>query len=218
MAKKDLRATAIELRRKGKSYSQIKEAIPVSKSTLSVWLKDMPLSKQKIKELRDSNPQRIERFRNTMLLKKEERLLKSYIFAKKQIRKLSKREIILAGIFLYFGEGSKTTKATTALTNTNPWALKFFIKWLHCHDVDPTRIKVKLHLYSDMDVEKQLNYWSKILSLPKKQFRKPYIKKSFKTDITYKGQYGQGTCTVLYEDVNLFNLTSMYMKYIQDTV
>lgn len=37
---------AITLRKKGMSYSQIKTEIGISKSTLSGWLSDMPLSKK----------------------------------------------------------------------------------------------------------------------------------------------------------------------------
>lgn len=41
---------AINLRKKGYSYSQIKEELGTSKSTLSAWLCDMPLSKERIKK------------------------------------------------------------------------------------------------------------------------------------------------------------------------
>jgi hypothetical protein len=50
-----------------------------------------------------------------------------------------------------------------------------------------------LHLYDDMNIDEIIDYWSNILSIPKKQFAKPYIKSSKKTSIDYKG-YGHGTC------------------------
>ena len=63
---------AIKMRLKGASYSQIKEKMGISKSTLSGWLADYPLSNKRIKELRDLNPRRIENFRNTMRMKKRQ--------------------------------------------------------------------------------------------------------------------------------------------------
>ena len=73
MAKKLERRKAIILRKQGKSYSQIKKVIKVSKGTLSCWLRDYPLSKQRIIELCNRNEQRIEKFRQTMRKKKEKR-------------------------------------------------------------------------------------------------------------------------------------------------
>lgn len=216
MAKNFLKQKALELRKSGASYSEIKQKVKVSKSTLSLWLSNMPLSKERISELRDNNPARIERYRNTMRLKREKRMSETLELVGAQIDRLSARDLLVGGIFLYMGEGSKTTKGTTALTNTNPHILKLFIKWLYLHNVPTSAIKVQLHLYSDMDSEKQILFWSTILEIPKSQFRKPHIKTSTAHSISYKNKFGQGTCTVLYEDVKLYEMTMMYLKYIQE--
>ena len=85
MARKLDKQKAISLRNKGYSYNQIKEKIKVSKGTLSGWLSDMPLSEERIRELRDFNPQRIERYRNTMKIKKDTRLREVYKKVSKDI-------------------------------------------------------------------------------------------------------------------------------------
>ena len=41
--KKKEKAAAIRLRKKGLSYKEILEQVPVAKSTLSLWLRDIPL-------------------------------------------------------------------------------------------------------------------------------------------------------------------------------
>lgn len=215
MAKKILKEKVLQLRKKGMSYSEIKSIVDVSKSTLSLWLRDMPLSEEKIKKLRDNSLKRIERYKVTMCKKREEKIEKFYKDAKIKIGKISKRDLFIGGIFLYMGEGSKTTKGTTALTNTNPFILKLFIQWLYLCNVKKEKIKVQLHLYSDMNIEKQITYWSDELSLSKKQFRKPHIKITTKTSVSYKGQFGQGTCTILYENAELHLLMLMYLKHIQ---
>lgn len=214
MAQKKLQQKVMRLRSKGMSYSQIKKKVKISKSTLSVWLKDHPLSEERIRELRDNNPKRIERFRNTMAIKKAQRLSMAYKKASADIGRINKRDLLIAGFFLYWGEGSKTTVATSALTNTNPTTLLFFIKWLRLFSVKRSDLRVKLHLYSDMDIEKTKDWWSKKLRIPLSQFRKPYIKKTIQSNAVYKGYFKQGTCSVIYEDVVLLNYILMGLKYL----
>jgi len=72
--------------------------------------------------------------------------------------------------------------------------LKFALYWLiYALEIPKAKIEVFLHLYNDMDVKKEMGYWSKELKMPLKQFAKPYIKKSFREKLTHKG-FGHGTC------------------------
>lgn len=204
------------MRKQGMSYSQIKEKLGVNKSTLSGWLYNMPLSPKRIRELRADSPARIERFRNTMRLKKERALFESYKEVSKKIKQLSPRELLLSGFFLYWAEGTKTSKTSICLTNTNPKMLLFYIKWLDMLGVDKKELKVKLHLYSDMDIKKQEKYWSIKLSIPLTQFRKSYIKNTKLSSVTYSNGFGQGTCSVIVEGVDLYRKVMMGIKYIED--
>jgi transposase len=95
------REEAIKLRLQGLSYGAIREKVPVSKSTMSYWLREFPLSRERINELRAKSPARIEKFRNTMQRKRKERLEKVYQQVAKKINKMNEREIFLAGLFLY---------------------------------------------------------------------------------------------------------------------
>ncbi|TMK81614.1 MAG: hypothetical protein E6G46_07395, partial [Actinobacteria bacterium] len=45
-AKDDLRVVARRMRKEGRSYREIRAEVPVSKSTLSLWLKDVPISEE----------------------------------------------------------------------------------------------------------------------------------------------------------------------------
>ena len=112
---------AVQLRLKGWSYSQIKDKLGIGKGTLSGWLEKYPLSASRIRELRDLNPRRIENFRNTMLLKREKHLNEIYQLMRVKIGRLSKRELLIAGIFLYWGEGTKSGRASVCVSNTDPF-------------------------------------------------------------------------------------------------
>lgn len=217
MARKKDKQKAIAMRKKGMSYSQIKEKLGISKSTLSGWLYNMPLSEKRIRELRADNPVRIERYRNTMRAKKEARLKEVYKKVSKDIGNLSKRDLFLAGLFLYWAEGSKTTRGTVGLTNTNPTMLKFYINWLKLFGYSKKDFSVHLHLYSDMNIKRQEKYWSRELDIPLSQFRKSYIKKTLLTSITYHNGFGQGTCTVMILNARFYEKVLMGLKYIQDS-
>ena len=174
MARRKDKEKAIKLRLKGLSYSQIKEKMGLSKSTLSNWLSSYSLSEERIRELRDWNPRKIERCRNTKAENRRKRLEKVYGNVSKKIARLSKRDLFIAGIFLYWGEGSKSEKTTTGLSNTDPSMLIFFLKWLRSMKVDLKKATVTLHLYSDMNCRKETNFWKKILKLPSVCFKKFY--------------------------------------------
>ena len=208
---------ALFLRKQGKSYSQIKKNLGISKSTLSYWLRDYPLSKQRIKELRDNNEQRIEKFRETMRKKKERRLFRVYEEQKKIIFPFTQRDFFIAGLFLYWGEGGKTRFSNISISNTDPSVLKFFINWLiKIFRISKKKLKISLHLYKDMDIEKEMKFWSQCLDIPISQFYKPYIKKTKKSNINHKGGFGHGTCNVELSGTIFSDKTLMGLKVISD--
>ena len=215
MSKNIEKQKALQLRKKGLSYSQIKKIVRVSKSTLNNWLSDYPLSKERISELRGNNPIRIERFRNTMRMKKEVEENKYFEIVKSEIGKLSKREVIISGLFLYWGEGTKAASCTTAISNTDPDLVRFYIKWLNALGIDTGKLAVRLHLYKGMNIDNEVQYWSEYLNVPKSCFRKPYIKRSSLSDITYVNGYKHGTCNVLYYGKDLYLYVKSSLKYLR---
>ena len=218
MARKEDKQKALAMRKRGMSYSQIKEKLNVSKSTLSGWLADFPLSEKRIRELRADSPIRIERYRNTMRAKRQAKNQIAYENIAKRIGTISDREFLIAGLFLYWAEGSKTKTFSIGLTNTNPTMLVLFIRWLRFFNVPKSKLKVHIHLYSDMNIKKQIKFWSKTINIPISQFRKPYIKKTTLSSITYTNGFGQGTCSVILDDVNICAEVMMGIQYIQDVL
>ncbi len=200
------------------SYSELKKKFGVSKSTLSGWLKAFPLSEERINQLRANSPKRIERYRNTMKKKDDAKKELAYQKISEMLGSFSKREMLIAGLFLYWAEGGKTRSASIDLTNTNPDMLIFFIKWLKLFGIDKSLLKAKIHIYSDMDAGKQIDFWSRKLGLKKSQFYKPYVKKSKFSSITYKNGFGQGTCCVTASGREIADLVLMGIKYISTSI
>ncbi len=213
MARRADKEKALKLRALGWSYSQIKAELGVSKSTLSVWLVDFPLSEERIRELRDHSHIRIEKSRVTKALKREARLDSAYKKVSKSIGKLTQKEIEMCGLFLYWAEGTKAAKGVVGFSNTDPAMIKFFLKFLRVKGVLIERVKVRLQLYKDMNEDQEENFWMNELGIPKNNFQKNRIKNSNLLDITYKRGFGHGTCTLIVYDINLYDELMMGIKY-----
>ncbi|MFH1968643.1 MAG: helix-turn-helix domain-containing protein [bacterium] len=217
MARFKDREKALALRKQEMSYSQIKAILGVGKGTLSAWLKDYPLSREKINQLSWKNEKRIERYRETRRQTKEKRLKEFYLKEKKEIFPLNKRDFFIAGLFLYWGEGSKILSKEVSVSNTDPSMVNFFIDWAVNHlKIPREKIRIALHLYNDMDINKEIKFWSNKLNIPKNQFSKPYIKQSSIKAINYKRGFGHGTCNARINDARLSEKVLMGIKSISD--
>lgn len=195
MARKKDKNQAIKLRKLGKSYSQIKAELGVSKSTLSLWLRDLPLPEKRLRELRDFNQVRIEKTRSTKLQTRKKRLQDVFEKVSNDIGYISERELLIAGFFLYWAEGGKTKTYSVTLSNTDPQMIRVFIAWIKLLGGPIEKMYIRLHLYSDMSEDKEVNYWSKQIGVTKNHFRKSYIKKSKLSDLSYVSR-GHGTCNI----------------------
>ena|SRR3989344_5241088 len=220
MTRLNERRQAIELRLQGKTYTEIKNTLRIPKSTLSGWLSNYSLTKNQLDLLKKNIDYRkqiaIEKTIETKRKKRKKNLDKVYFESKRKWIPLNKNELAIAGLFLYWGEGNKRIDGQVALNNTDPAVVKFTLFWLNkILNVPSERIKVSLHLYKDMNIKKELNFWSKELKIPLMQFIKPYIKNSNRKDIDQKG-YGHGTCGFLVNNVRLKERIIMEIKAIAD--
>ena len=195
MALRIQKDAAIKLRKQGKSYSQIKAELGVSKSTLSGWLSGMPLSASAITFLQ-KDAAVIEKIRLTKLKNRTSRLQEVSKKVSEDMGIITSRELFIAGFFLYWAEGGKTTPYVISLSNTDPEMIVTYIRWLTLLKVPKEKIIVRLQLYADMNVQKEIKYWVKSIGVSEKNFKKPYIKKSNLSDLTYISR-GHGTCNVM---------------------
>ena len=197
------RRRAVELRLKGLSYSEIKMQVRASNGVLSYWLKGYPLTKEQKVRLEGKR-----RFKSKNLEsdEKEEgvKIIRNVSGVQKQIGKITDRDLFVAGAFLYWGEGQKVT-GSVSVSNTDPNILKFCLLWLEkcfgVHRRNP-RLRIYLHLYSDMKVDEEIRYWKKVLDVDRTQFNKPYIKLSTRSSLDYKS-FGHGTCRMQLSDVKI---------------
>lgn len=201
------RQKAIELRTEEElSYGEIARRLKVPKSTLSYWLRDFPLSEEKILELRRRGWERgeasRERFRNTMRQKKEEKMRQIYERYKKKLVNLSQDALFVAGLMLYVGEGDKKNYARVGLVNTDHRVVRFFANWMtRFLNIPRTKIRAQLNLYSSMNIEKEKRFWKRELEFHNYQFYKPTIRELQESSFSYKESYRHGTCGIYFNSV-----------------
>ena len=199
MAKYDLRIRARKLRAKGESVKVIAKTLGVSKSTVSLWVRDIILSVEQLEKLkhRSIKGRELGRLKGA-LVQKERSLLKlenSKNEAIKKIGPLNKRELLLVGAALYWAEGSKKHGRRVFFCNSDPDMINLFIRWLKvCYDIGIERLAVSvsinsIHKNRDFEIKK---YWSEVTNIPLEQFRSTIFidSKNKKTYKNYNVHYG----------------------------
>lgn len=164
---------AVKLRKKGYSYSYIKDQLKVSKSTLSLWLRDMDFVPNK----ETKNSLNLARLKS--VYSKKEKKKESLMVAKKAavivFNKYKSDTLFNIGLGLYIGEGTKSQELVR-VTSSDERIILIMIKWFKkFFNLEEDNFKMALHLYPDHDIEKEIIYWSRLTKIPKKQFGKTQI-------------------------------------------
>lgn len=115
----------------------------------------------------------------------------------------------LAGVMLYWGEGTKRG-GTVALHNSHPDLIAVFIRFLReiC-GVHPSRLHATLHVYPDHNISSLKKYWSDITKIPLTHFYKPYVHQNTKGSYKKKSQYG--TLAIVYSDSKLLEVINAWI-------
>lgn len=104
-AKDDLRAKARELRLQGMTYDRIQMELGCSKSSISLWVRDLPKP-----EPRHTDEERLALMnagRERLYAAREEARRETKRSARIAVGELSDRELFIAGVTLYWAEGAK---------------------------------------------------------------------------------------------------------------
>ena len=173
--------TARTLRKKGYSINQIVKEASLTKSSVSLWVRDIVLTKAQKNKLSERG-RSMESIEKRRLIRLSNEQVKRQIIideAKKDFIRISLEELKLIGIILYLGEGGKTERGTARLSNSDPLIIKIMMRFFReiCK-VPEEKFRGNIHTFAHVDVNKTEEYWSKVSGIPKSQFHKTYIKAS----------------------------------------
>lgn len=125
--------SAIALRMEGYSYKEIMERIPVSKSTLSGWLKYIKLSTEQEQRLHQKITLRSNVGRAngaiTNRRKRQEREDRVIAEAKRLFEKFENDPFFIFGIAMYWAEGAKKS-VMFQLMNSDPTVIRLMVVWM----------------------------------------------------------------------------------------
>ncbi|MFE2041008.1 hypothetical protein ACFXAZ_08760 [Streptomyces sp. NPDC059477] len=178
-AKDDLREKARELRLQGLTYDQIQVELGCSKSSISLWVRDLPKP-----ERRDPTEQAKlatrKRWEHELAVRDEGRQ-RTKQEAQQAIGDLSPRELFLVGIGLYWAEGTKDKpydrRENVVFVNSDPGMIQVYLAWLNLLDVAPERLRFTVMIHENADVEGAERYWADLVGADRSTFNKTTLKK-----------------------------------------
>ncbi|MBU2539736.1 hypothetical protein KJ786_01040 [Patescibacteria group bacterium] len=185
-----LKIKAIKLRKQGRSYNEIKKSVKVAKSTLSLWLKNIPLSPKHRKRLYTKQISILSKGPQSQKERRIREIAEIIKNAKKEVsNSISLESYRLFGAALYWAEGNK--KNGLEITNSDPYLISFIVKWFKkILGVAPKDLKAWLNIYPQQNDLKIKSFWSQLTGIPLENFGKSFVKplsKNYKKNNLYYG-------------------------------
>ncbi|MGW6541309.1 hypothetical protein ACWGBH_00395 [Streptomyces massasporeus] len=178
-AKDDLRERARELRLQGWTYDQIQVELGSSKSSISLWVRDLPKPERK-RTPEEASAIAKRGWEATMRLRDEERQ-QTKAAAKKAVGTLSPRELFLLGVGLYWAEGGKDKpydrRENVCFVNSDPGMIQVFLAWLDLLGVERERLRFTVMIHESADVAGAESYWADLVGADRSAFNKTTLKK-----------------------------------------
>lgn len=183
--KTEQKEIALNLRKRGYSYSEILKVVKVSRSSLSEWLRHVEISNTQIEKLRSKNAKA--RSLGSIALKDIRIKKTKQIFDKSisEIKHLGKEHLKVIGAVLYWAEGSKQNENKPSkeliFTNSDPRMIKVYLLWLQiCLFIKNEDVVFEIYIHETYNKTKEdlIRYWSEVSNFPTDNFKKIYVKKN----------------------------------------
>ena len=172
----EIKSRVIALRKRGLSYRQIQQRINIPKSTLSYWLKNVPLKQKDKDRLYTKQIARLNIGALSHRANRQKVVNEIITRGSKEVPQILDGNIIkLLGAAIYWGEGSK--KDSVRITNSDPALILFMVRWLEgIFEVKPSELRAWLNIYHWQSQAKIIKFWSDLTGIPVANFGKPFVK------------------------------------------
>lgn len=178
------REQAVSLRKQGQTYTEISRKVPVSRATLSLWLRDTPVPasyKNKLLKLKQKAVEKGWQARRRERIERTEGIVRS---AKEDFLIYKDTPLWLVGLTLYWAEGSKEKKwgkcEPVSLINMDSRVLQTFQGWCtKTLGIEPSDLCYDLYIHETRKREStsMAYWWAKKLRI-KASLIRTYYKKS----------------------------------------
>ncbi|CAN5814702.1 hypothetical protein BH23ACT4_BH23ACT4_03710 [soil metagenome] len=207
-----------DLRTLGMSYGEIMDLIPVKKSTLATWCRDVSLTAGQLQEIRfRRTPEPGMNLRGKPYTTQRPRRREIEIIKAKSLleaESLVYQPFCVAGVSMYWGEGSKATRRLS-MANADPAALRMFKNWSDKYLPPNDGWRARLNLHADNDEIAAREWWSGQGDVELDDFTKTYIK----PDGTghRKNHLPNGVCTLTKRrSTDAYLITMSWIEFLQN--
>ena len=181
-AKDEVRARARELRAGGLKYQEIAGALGVSKSSVSLWVRDMPRPPRlSYEQTRKRAAEGVRRYWEAERPNREARREAVRVAAVRDIGALSIRDVLIAGSIAYWCEGSKRKSyrqtEPVAFINSDPDLIKLFLRFLSAAGVESAQLGFRVHIHESADVAAAEQFWQTVTGAEPAQFHRTTLKR-----------------------------------------
>jgi hypothetical protein len=170
-ARDDLRIQAREMRKQGMRYKDIAARLHVSMSSVSLWVRDLPVPARLLLEA--SKQRSIDGTRRWWAKEREVREAQrsaDVAAASAQIGDLSDRELLIAGAIAYWREGTKRKphggQDRVVFVNSDPGLISFFLRFVDAAGVPRDNLVLRVHIHETADVESAQRFWLDVTGVP----------------------------------------------------
>ena len=153
---------AARLRLSGFGLAAIAKRLRISKSTASVWLRDLPLDQKVLADRKALGNPDIGNLSRKRAFDSTNRWINE---ATIQWNTLRHEGLFMLGVGLYWGEGGKTQRTFT-VSNSDPRLIKAICTWCKVYFRN-TQLRGKVSAHSDVDLNRAKRYWSRITGIDK---------------------------------------------------
>ncbi len=203
--KEKARKIARELRSEGWSLRAIASEVQCSKSSVSKWIHDIPLTEDQIKRLKSTQDRRRANAANhpNSPKKKWERIRSEIIsLAANDIpNRFTLIDLKIIGTALYWAEGYTASRNSIIFANADPRMIRLMMLFFRkvCK-VPENKFRGKISIHPHLNIKRAERYWSKVSSIPLKRFNKPLLAIS-KSSQGKRDTLPMGTFRILIGDV-----------------
>ncbi len=178
---------AQEFRKKGFSISEIARKLDMQKSgTISSWCRDISLAPEQIERL--AKKQSAGSYKGRMIFLEKVRKTRIEETAKlkkegvKEVGKISRRDLFISGISIYWSEGyNHSSNDQVGFVNSDPRIVLLMLKWFEeiCKvSKERFSLSIRINEVHKERVKKVEKYWSNVTGIPLSQFTKTTLIKA----------------------------------------
>ncbi|CAL9485381.1 hypothetical protein [Streptomyces sp. enrichment culture] len=178
-AKDDMRDRARELRLQGWTYDRIQVELGCSKSSISLWVRDLPKPERRAPAQQARLAAR-KRWEHELAIRDEARR-QTKEAAARQIGSMTDRDLFMAGVALYWAEGTKDKpydrRENVTFVNSDAGVIKLYLAWLCLLGVEQDRLAYRVMIHMTADVETAKRYWADLVGVDVLRLQRTTIKK-----------------------------------------